>query len=217
MGWPIWNQSKCSQVCLETIQQKICKKKMTDRKEYQREYMRIKRAKQREAQAGAAGKVASTSPVRPVKASTVCEDFNAKQLEQVRIIIRGELEALLTANTVSKLTPKLTTANTVDRACPYCGEPVTGPTQKIYCSSRCRKLGQISPSNDDLRRFGEFWAEYPKGYKVNPKDARIAWVRGKCDLIADEILSTLRNEKLHQSVWPLPGTYLNSKPWKCKS
>ena len=139
---------------------------MSDRTEYQREYMRNKRAKQREAKT--TGQVATASTGKAVKAPTVCEDCNAKQLEQVRVIIRGELEALLTANTVSKLTPKLTTANTANnannannanRTCPHCGGNVTGPKIKIYCSNVCAKTASRSKSHHrgNVKRFDELW------------------------------------------------------------
>jgi len=199
---------------------------MSDRTEYQREYMRNKRAKQREAKTP--GQVATASTGKAVKALTVCEDFNAKQLEQVRIIIRGELEALLTANTVSKLTPKLTTANTANnpnRTCPHCGGNVTGPKIKIYCSNVCAKTASRSKSHHsgNVKRFDEFWKVYPTGYKSNRNDAVGAWSRGGCDAIADEIIADVQRRKSQRTIWindvivPLGATYLNARPWQSKA
>jgi hypothetical protein len=202
---------------------------MTDRTVYQREYMRNKRAKQRESKVLGQVAIASAKPV--AIAPTVCEDFTDKQLEQLKAIVRGELENLLTkstANNVSKLTPKLTLANTANNAskvCPYCGEIVTGFKAKIYCSNVCAKAASRSKSHHsgDVKRFDEFWAIYPSGYRANRGDAVGAWARGGCDAIADKIISDVERRKSQRTIWindfnvPLGATYLNARPWQAKA
>ena len=73
--------------------------------------------------------------------------FTDTQLEQLRGIVRGELETLLTplmarnVNTVGKPASRLTATNatTVNKLCPQCGGAVTGQSTKVYCSDPCRK------------------------------------------------------------------------------
>ena len=58
--------------------------------------------------------------------------FTDRQLEQLRGIVRGELETLLTPLTANNV-------NTVNRLCPQCGGAVIGQSTKVYCSDPCRK------------------------------------------------------------------------------
>ena len=112
---------------------------MNKRTEYQREYMRNYRAKEREMRATAI----QANPLADIGVM----GFTDRQLEQLRGIVRGELETLLTpltarnVNTVSKPASKLTATNvnTVNRLCRHCGKPFTGQSTKVYCSDPCRK------------------------------------------------------------------------------
>ena len=112
---------------------------MNKRTDYQRDYMRTYRAKQRETRATAI----NTNPI----AENDCMGFTDRQLEQLRGIVRGELETLLTpltannVNSVSKPASKLTATNVnmVNRLCRHCDKPFTGQSTKVYCSDPCRK------------------------------------------------------------------------------
>ena len=112
---------------------------MNKRTEYQREYMRNYRAKEREMRATAI----QANPLADIGVM----GFTDRQLEQLRGIVRGELETLLTplmarnVNAVSKPASKLTATNvnTVNRLCPQCGGAVIGQSTKVYCSDPCRK------------------------------------------------------------------------------
>ena len=124
---------------------------MSKRTDYQRDYMRSYRAKQREAGATA------------IHAKPTTESggtgFTDRQLGQLREVLREELATLLTPPTVSVAnkaqatmftdvdvnranTPqgKLTklTVNTVSKPCPQCGGAVTGKPTAVYCSDQCR-------------------------------------------------------------------------------
>ena len=108
---------------------------MNKRTEYQREYMRNYRAKEREMRATAI----QANPLADIGVM----GFTDRQLEQLRGIVRGELGTLLTpimarnVNTVGKLTA--TNVNMVNRLCRHCGKPFTGQSTKVYCSDPCRK------------------------------------------------------------------------------
>ena len=112
---------------------------MNKRTEYQKEYMRSYRAKQRETGATAI-------PGNPL-ADIGVMGFTDRQVEQLRGVVRGELETLRTlltannVNTVSKPATKLTAANvtTVNRLCPQCGGAVIGQSTKVFCADSCRK------------------------------------------------------------------------------
>ena len=97
---------------------------MKKRTDYQRDYMRTYRAKQRETGATAI----QATPLAGIGAT----GFNDRQLEQLRGIVRGELESLLTPLTVNNV-------NTVNKLCPQCGGAVIGQSTKVYCSDPCRK------------------------------------------------------------------------------
>ncbi|MCX7111453.1 MAG: hypothetical protein NTX45_15265 [Proteobacteria bacterium] len=112
---------------------------MNKRTEYQREYMKGYRAKQRETRATAL----QANPLADIGKA----GFTVRQLGQLQEIVRGELETLLTpltannVNTVSKPVNKLTAANvnTGNKLCPQCGGAVIGQSTKVYCSDPCRK------------------------------------------------------------------------------
>ena len=104
---------------------------MNDRTEYQREYMRARRAKERQVKATG-------------QAATADEGFTTLQRGQLQEIIRGELETLLTQFTVSSVNSKarvLTklTVSSVNGLCLHCGKTVKGRKGKLYCSDNCRK------------------------------------------------------------------------------
>ena len=104
---------------------------MNDRTEYQRDYMRARRAKERQVKATG-------------QAATDDEGFTALQRGQLQEIIRCELETLLTRFTVSnvnskaKVLTKLTVSG-VNKLCLHCGKTFTGRKGKLYCSDNCRK------------------------------------------------------------------------------
>ncbi len=201
---------------------------MTDRKAYHREYMRNKRAKQKEA----------TTPGQHPTVSTVpnpLDNFTHSQLEKLSEIVKNELQALLTQAPVntSTLVDKSTVnkrVNPVDtrRTCPFCGGNVTGSINKVYCSHRCSKAAfrcrrsELRSQTSDLsalKRFDEFWAAYPSGYRSNRGDAEGAWAKKGYDAIADEIIRDVEMRNANGLIWitdthvPLPATYLNAKPW----
>lgn len=140
---------------------------MSKRTDYQRDYMRSYRAKQREAGATALH-------AKPTTESSGT-GFTDRQLGQLREVIREELATLLTPPTISlankaqataltavdvnrvntpqgKLTmltvntvnqpiqERLTTAtvNPVSKPCPQCGGDVTRKPTAVYCSDQCR-------------------------------------------------------------------------------
>ncbi len=68
--------------------------------------------------------------------------------------------------------------------------------------------------------FLTFWDAYPR--KVKKGDAWTAWVKGKCDGIADVIVASIADHRQHDADWqrdggqyiPHPTTYLHNRRWE---
>ncbi len=102
---------------------------MNPRTDYQREYMRKRRAAEREVRA--TGQDAT---------ATVSEGFTERQFEELQAIVRAELEPLfkLTVSCINKPAAELTNAN-VNMVCPQCGKAFEPGGRRNFCSDRCRK------------------------------------------------------------------------------
>jgi len=94
------------------------------------------------------------------------------------------------------------------------------PKAKEQSNNKSKDKYSETSKNDaqESNFFDEFWKIYPK--KKDKIKAHKAWIKNKCDKIANEIIEDVRDRHARDEQWrnityiPHPSTYLNGKRWE---